>query len=327
MRARWIVPIVITTLLVGAAAGMYFGTGGGVMGGADGSAGAVYDQEVAGLRSGNQIARQGAEVPAPASAGFDESAGGSGGGNTMTTSSEGLGSAPMADEQGSPAKRGSLPEVGPSVIKTARLELEVGEDKFRDAVRDGIATAERYGGYVLTTSVEDEEEGRGSIVLRVPSASFGRALTDLEQLGNVNNEIVSGQDVGQEFVDLQARLRNYTAQEAVLLELMERSQSVTDTIRVQGELGQVQLEIERLRGRIRYLEDQTSLGTIEVRFAEVFAAPKKLGELGKAWERAQDGFIAVIAGIIASLGVLVPLVILLAIIVFLITRLRPRLSP
>ena len=327
MRARWIVPVVIITLLVGVGAGVYVGTNGAAMGGSDGIG--LMDEYDAGSE---MVANESAPEIAQLQSGADprggravDAASTTAGGGGGAASSEGFGSAPMADDR-APAKRGSIPDAGPSVIKTARLELEVGEAKFRDAVRDGIATAERYGGYVLTTSVEDEEEGRGSIVLRVPAASFGRALTDLEQLGDVNNEIVSGQDVGQEFVDLQARLRNYTAQEAVLLKLMERSQSVTDTIRVQGELGQVQLEIERLRGRIRYLEDQTSMGTIEVRFAEVFAAPKKLGELGKAWERAQDGFIAVIAGIIASLGVVVPLVILIGIVVFLF-RLRPRLTP
>ena len=221
---------------------------------------------------------------------------------------------------------GSLPDIGPSVIKTAMVEVEVERGSFRDSVRDGVATAERYGGFVVTTSVEDEERGVGSIVLRVPASRFGDALTDLEELGEVKSERVSGQDVGQEFVDLQARLRNFTAQEAVLLRLMARAQSVVDTIRVQGELQGVQLEIERLRGRIRYLEDQTSLGTIEVRISEAGAAREATGELGRAWERAKDGFIAVIAGVIASLGVLVPSAILIALIVFIVARLRPRWS-
>lgn len=317
MRMRWVILIAITTLLVGAATTMFGGfyLGGADMGGADGGAAqmSVANDSVV-EAEGNVIGTTGGSGTTATGASY-------GGG------SDGFGSAPMADDIGrGPATRSTLPEAGPSVIKTARLELEVGEDGFRDALRDGIATAERYGGYVLTTAVEDEEEGRGLIVLRVPAPSFGRALTDLEDLGDVKQEEVSGQDVGQEFVDLQARLRNYTAQEAVLLELMEQAQSVTDTIRVQGELQGVQLQIERLRGRIRYLEDQTSMGTIEVRFAEVFAAPSKLGEFGKAWERAKAGFVAVISGVIASLGVLVPLAILFGLVWVAVTRLRPRVT-
>ncbi len=313
MRTKRIVLIVITTLVVGVATAACSGSdrGDGATSGdtaqVEAEQGAIVDAQ------GNVIGRSGG-------------GGGSDTGEIASGTSEGFGNAPMAGDQngGGPEARSSLPDTGPSVIKTALLELEVGKEAFRDALRDGIAVAERYGGYVLTTSVEDESEGRGSIVLRVPATSFGRALTDLEDLGDVKHEVVSGQDVGQEFVDLQARLRNYAAQEAVLLKLMERAESVTDTIRVQGELQGVQLEIERLRGRIRYLEDQTSMGTIEVRFAEVFATPERLGEFGKAWERAKDGFVAVIAAVIASLGVLVPLAFLVALVVVLVARLRPR---
>ena len=61
----------------------------------------------------------------------------------------------------------------------------------------------------------------------------------------VRSESVSGQEVGQEFVDLAARERNLHAQERVLLRLMNRAISVTDTIRVENELSQVQGQIEQ----------------------------------------------------------------------------------
>ncbi len=240
-----------------------------------------------------------------------------------------LGSAAGGTGGGSAASRsvtGNVPDIGPSVIKTARLEVEVAKDSFRDAIQEGIAAAERYGGFVVQTSIDDEARGVGTIVIRVPAERFGDALSDIEDLGDVQNETVSGRDVGQEFVDLQARLRNFTAQEAVLLRLMARAETVVDTIRVQSELQIVQLEIERLRGRIRFLEDQTSLGTIEVRVIEAGVVPNEVGEIGRAWERAKDGFIAVVAGLITSLGVIVPLAILIALIVLVVTRLRPRLT-
>ncbi|MGH2807408.1 MAG: DUF4349 domain-containing protein [Actinomycetota bacterium] len=213
-----------------------------------------------------------------------------------------------------------------NVIKTATLELEVEKGSFQDAVRDGIAAAERYGGFVLTTEVEDEEEGRGAITLRVPSARFGAALADLESLGDVKREVVSGQDVSQEYVDLQARLRHALAQESVMLELMERAQTIPDTIRVQGQLEGIQLEIERLRGRIRFLNDQTDLSTIEVRLHEAGAVATKEGEFAKAWARAKEAFVAIVAGLITSLGVIVPLALLIGLIVITVAVVRPRIS-
>ena len=246
------------------------------------------------------------------------SAGGSGGGGSSGSGGDIYGS--------SPAQRGpGLPDLGLSVIKTATVGLEVPDDDLQETLQNATSTAEKYGGFVVSTSVSDDEDNpTGAIVVRVPASRFGDALADLESLGDVTSERVAGQDVSQEFIDLQARLRNYVAQETVLLRLMERAQSVTDTIRVQNELARVQLEIERLRGRINFLEDQTSLSTIELRVGEEGAVTEPPGEFSKAWERAKDGLVAVVAGLISSLGVIVPLALLTFLVIFAVVRLRPR---
>lgn len=230
--------------------------------------------------------------------------------------------------QGAPDSRDAgLPDLGLSVIKTATVTLEVKDDELQETLRNATSSAEKYGGFVVSTSVSDDEENpTGSIVVRVPAERFGDALADLESLGDVASESVSGQDVTQEFIDLQARLRNYVAQEAVLLKLMDEAQSVSDTIRVQNELQRVQLEIERLRGRITYLEDQTAMSTIELRVAEEGAVGAPPGDFEKAWGRAKDGLVAVIAGLIASLGVILPIALLSLLVIYAFVRIRPKLG-
>ena len=247
--------------------------------------------------------------------------------DSAATSTDGGGGS-GGGQYSTPARRSSgLPDLGLSVIKTATVTIEVGDDELQDTIQNATTTAEKYGGFVVSTNVsERDDDPTGAIVVRVPATRFGDALGDLESLGKVDSEAVSGQDVTQEFVDLQARLRNYSSQEAVLLRLMDRAQSVADTIRVQSELQRVQLEIERLRGRITYLEDQTAMSTIELRIAETGALADPPGEFEKAWERAKDGLVAVVAGLISSLGVIVPLALLTALVVFVVMRLRPRVS-
>ncbi|MGH2686912.1 MAG: DUF4349 domain-containing protein, partial [Actinomycetota bacterium] len=115
-------------------------------------------------------------------------------------------------------------------------------------------------------------------------------------------------DVGQEFVDLEARLRNLEAQEAVLLRLFDEAGSVADTIRIQHELSGVQLDIEQIEGRIRYLRDQTALSTITVGLTEVGAA--EASPLGTAWRRAGEAIVATLAVIVVGLGYLLPLVLI-----------------
>ena len=217
-----------------------------------------------------------------------------------------------------------LPSVSLSVIKTATMRLELERDGLDQAAREAIAIAERFGGYVSTTALRDARKGTGSLELRVPATRFGDALEALRGVGKVQSESVAGQDVGQEFVDLQARLRNFEAQETVLLRLMDKSVSVADTLRVQGQLQQVQLEIERLRGRIRYLQDQTDMSTIRVDMTEEGIAPTSANAIVKAWRQAREVAVGVVAAVIVGAGFVVPVALLLAVIGLVVFRLRPR---
>lgn len=219
-----------------------------------------------------------------------------------------------------------IPSVSLSVIKTATVRLELERDGLDQAARDAIAIAERFGGYVSTTQLRDARKGTGSLELRVPATRFGDALEALRGVGKVQSESVAGQDVGQEFVDLQARLRNFEAQETVLLRLMDKSVSVADTLRVQGQLQQVQLEIERLRGRIRYLQDQTDMSTIRVDMTEEGVAPTSANAIVKAWRQAREVAVGVVAAVIVGAGFVVPVALLLAVVGFVVYRVRPRTS-
>jgi hypothetical protein len=219
-----------------------------------------------------------------------------------------------------------LPAVGPNVIKTADVSVRLQPDGLTEAMRRTVSIAEASGGFVVTTSVEDERRGLASVTVRVPADGFGRTLAQLEDLGDVKQEHVSGRDVTQEFVDLQARLRNFAAQEAVLLRLMDRSVSVADTIRVQSHLQGVQLEIERLRGRIRFLEDQTDMSTITVNFAEAGAPAPRTGTIEKAWERAVDAAFAVVSAVIVGAGFVVPIALMIGVGFLVAGWVRPRLG-
>ena len=237
------------------------------------------------------------------------------------------GSDAMADEGGGVGTTiTEAPAVGPSVIKTADVTVEVDRYSLADAVRGTISAAGRFGGFVFSTAMQDAKQGTATVIVRVPAENFERALAELEGLGKVESEVVSGRDVGQEFVDLEARIRNLESQEAVLLRLMERSQTVGDTIRVQRELQGVQLEIERLTGRVRYLREQTDMSTISMSFFESGVVPGDdvPGMLEKAWERAVSLALGVVAALIVATGVLIPLMLLAAVAYLLFRALRPR---
>lgn len=221
----------------------------------------------------------------------------------------------------------ALPDIGPSIIKTAKIAIEVEGDTFQGSVQEAIDTAERHGGFVLSSQIGSDDERTGSIVVRVPAEQFESALSELKGLaveGGVTSQKVSGQDVSQEFVDLQSRLRNFEAQETVLLGLMEKAATVSDSIRVQRELGNVQLEIEQLRGRLNFLEDQTQYSTITLGMSEAGAAkPEPAGAIEKAWQNAKDTFAAVVTAVIVGAGFVLPLAFLALIALLAVRFLRP----
>ena len=261
---------------------------------------------------------EGAAQPAQ----VEDAGGGNGGGGTGVAYDAGSGPGGQVD-----APDAYLPPAMPDrVIKTADLRLEVPDGDLGRTLREGRALAEEAGGFLLSTSVDGVDRRYGEFVIRVPAGEFEETLSALEELGTVAAEDVRGEDVSQEFVDLEARLRNATAQEDVLLRLYDRTNSIADTIRVQRELEDVQLEIERLRGRLRFLDDRTDLSTISVSVTEAGAVTAEDGPFEKAWDKARETFVAILSGAIVGAGFLLPLA-AFALVAYLVFRLiRPRLQ-
>jgi hypothetical protein len=238
-------------------------------------------------------------------------------------SAVGAGGAPAADI-------GNLPPIGPDIVKTARISVEVKKGGFQSAFDEATAIAGKYGGYVQDSSMAGTKSKSGSLTIRVPSSSFDQAMSDLRGLGTVQSQSVSGQDVTAQFVDLDARLRTWEAQEAVLLRLMRQATSVEATLRVQNQLQDVQFRIEQIKGQLRVLENQTSLATIQVAIRETGAPIKvqqavaKRPSLAEAWDRALAGFLGVIYAIVVGLGYLVPVTLIALALLLGYRRLRPR---
>jgi len=153
------------------------------------------------------------------------------------------------------------------VIKTAYIDLEVEEGEFEDVLFAISNLAEQNGGFVSNTYSNSDSEGNltsGGITIRIPHNKYSSAIERVKDMGVVKSISISGQDITQEYVDLESRLKNYEAQQDILLDLMEQSKKVSDSLEVQNELSNVQEQIEIIKGRMNYLGDLVSFSTIEV---------------------------------------------------------------
>lgn len=160
-------------------------------------------------------------------------------------------------------------EVNRKIIRNAELGIET--DIPEEGLRKIASIAESRGGFVVTSEVRQQGSGRSNdskivtVVARVPAAQFETTVEEIRKIGSrILQEKRTGQDVTEEYIDLEARIRTKKALEAQFLEIMKQARSVSDALEVQRQLAGVRTEIEQLEGRRRFLENQSSLSTITV---------------------------------------------------------------
>ena len=147
------------------------------------------------------------------------------------------------------------------IVRTVGMTLVVAQVS---AVVDEIGQVARdLGGWVVSS--DRSSKHTGFVAIRVPAQALEDAVRQLRQLAvEVESESSTSQDVTDEYVDSNSRLRSLRATEAALLELLEQSADVESALLVRAELSQVQTEIESLMGRIKYLEQTAAFSLINV---------------------------------------------------------------
>lgn len=208
-----------------------------------------------------------------------------------------------------------IPTLDERVIRNGSLELKVTKGRFDERYDRAVEIAREAGGYVSQSksNATGTSIASGEIIMRVPSRDFDGVLTSLKKLGKVKALDVSSEDVSEEFVDLNSRLKHWRAQEAVMLELMTRAKTITESITIQNNLSQIQMEVERISGRLNYLENRTSYATIRLYMAEPQVVPAKdaLG-LKTALNNSLKASIKTLGVFLMLAGYLLPLALLAA---------------
>jgi hypothetical protein len=156
------------------------------------------------------------------------------------------------------------------IIRNAEITMEVASTT--DTQHKVTSIAEANGGFVVTSEAKQRENVDPAqrtldikLVVRVPSNHFGVTFDEIKKLAsNMPQENVSGQDVTEEFIDLEARIKTQKALELQFLEIMRQANKVADALEVQRQIADVRTDIEKLEGRKRFLENRASLSTITV---------------------------------------------------------------
>jgi hypothetical protein len=207
------------------------------------------------------------------------------------------------------------------LIKNATLILETAD--ARAATEQLSAALQQVNGYVSNLHESVNALGNRTITMqvRIPADRFDQSMMQAEALGKVLNKQVTTEDVTEQYVDTQARVRNLKHTEDRLLEHLSRTGILEDVLRVEKELTRVREEIERLEGRLRFLTDRVSFSTIAITLQEAARTepmmPAESFSTGKVTSeavRALVGFARVIWVMLIWIGVWTPVWVPLAII-------------
>jgi hypothetical protein len=150
-----------------------------------------------------------------------------------------------------------LDKRAPILIYTATFSMAVFE--VNNSLIEVERVAREVGGFV--TKRTDR-----LITIRVPAPRFYESVGRIEKLGDMTQRDVVAQDVTEEFLDTEIRLRNARAVRDRLAQLLARASTVQDSLMIERELNRVASEIDRLEGRLKYLRDRAAFSTITVSF-------------------------------------------------------------
>ncbi|HEY5982553.1 MAG TPA: DUF4349 domain-containing protein [Anaerolineales bacterium] len=169
------------------------------------------------------------------------------------------------------------------VVRNADLTIVVSDVPARVAAIQNMANA--MGGFVVSSNLyetytrDGQPVPQAQVIVRVPQQRLGEALTQIKaNTVEVQNENQTGQDVTDQYVDLQSRLTAKLAAEEQLTAIMKDARRTEDVLAVYAQLQQIQSDIEVLRGQIKYTEQSAALSAISVNIiAEETVKPIEVG--------------------------------------------------
>ncbi|MBI2453136.1 DUF4349 domain-containing protein [Candidatus Peregrinibacteria bacterium] len=151
------------------------------------------------------------------------------------------------------------------VIRSGEIDMVVKDvRKSEESLKTLVTSSE---GLIISSTINELKEGDllASITLKVPVQAFDAILSEIRNLGiKIVSESFSGEDVTEEYQDLDAELKNREALENQFLEVLKKAENISDIIAVQQQLSYVRSEIDRLKGRIQYLERNVEMASIRV---------------------------------------------------------------
>ena len=164
------------------------------------------------------------------------------------------------------------------IIRTGNIRIESKELKEAKSAIDQIV--KKYDGYYENEVLKNYDyRQKYSLRLRVPSEKFALLVNEVENVeGEILEKHIEARDVGEEYLDLEIRLDNNKAYLTRYQNMLNKAVSIKDMVEIQEKIRQIELLIDSNKGRLMYLNDQTSYSTLNIQLSskpieQIAAAP------------------------------------------------------
>jgi primosomal protein N'' len=216
------------------------------------------------------------------------------------------------------------------IIKIGTLNIEV--EKFDETARQVTEITKKLNGFVSNSYSTLNANGKkqGTMVLKVPADKYDALVSEVSLLGKVMLQNINANDITEEYIDLDARLKTQKELEQRLLKLLtEKTARLTDVVEVEQKLASVRQIIESLDGRMRYLRSQSDFSTLTLSIYEPSLLITSSGggffyEINQGFKKGLEGFTEVLSGIITVIIALLPIAILILIVLYVIVKIIKR---
>ena len=237
------------------------------------------------------------------------------------------------DEATGVKQSGATTPLNRAVISTG--QISVSSQSISRARAEVLRLVTSYDGSVADEQTDSDQGGRitsSMLTLRVPTSDFAEAMDALAQVGKVEHQSRKSEDVTTQVLDNDARVR--AAERAIrqIEVLLGRADELRDIIAIESDLARRQADLDSLKSQQAWLEDQTSLSTINVQLSRPGEAPEEargfLAGLGDGWDSMKNATVATLTVV----GAVLPFAVLLALLgvplwVVLRRRVRPASAP
>lgn len=178
------------------------------------------------------------------------------------------------------------------IIKTGDIRFE--SNDLEETYNQVVVAVKKYHA-IIQNDTEGKDSGSifRKIVVRIPSAKFDLFLSDISKgVTYFDNKEISSQDVTEEYIDIDARLKAKKVLEARYLELLKKANKVSEMLEIEAQLSAIREEIEAKEGQLRFMQSQISMSTITLEFYKTVAneGGATISYGSKIWNALKSGF-------------------------------------